>query len=139
MLSQFSQLFLEQTPVQPETFIYQEKGHFNYIRNHAPIVGSDFSICVAQKQGTFDDQDLIIIRGKKISALINDWENNKVLGLGCQCNLFHVYSKQLANSSRGTAIGIFCNLYPHLCVETVFPALNMTQSCYLDNININHK
>ena len=30
-----------------------------------------------------------------------------------------------------------CNLYPHLCLETVFPALKLTQNCYLPyNINI---
>ena len=35
------------------------------------------------------------------------------------------------------AAGTFCNLYPHLCLETVFPALKLTQNCYLHyNINI---
>ena len=30
-----------------------------------------------------------------------------------------------------------CNLYPHLCLETVFPALKLTQNFYLHyNINI---
>ena len=30
-----------------------------------------------------------------------------------------------------------CNLYPHLCLETVFPALKLTQNCYRPyNINI---
>ena len=40
--------------------------------------------------------------------------------------------------SRGTATaGRFCNLYPHLCLEIVFPALKLTQKCYLRyNINI---
>ena len=38
------------------------------------------------------------------------------------------------------ATGKFCNLYPHLCLETVFTALKLTQlptNCYLHyNINI---
>ena len=33
-----------------------------------------------QKLGIFEDQDLIIIRGKKVSALINDWENDVAYG-----------------------------------------------------------
>ena len=34
--------------------------------------------------------------------------------------------------SRGTArAGTFYNLYRHLCLETVFPALKPTQNCYL--------
>ena len=41
---------------------------------------SDFGICVAQKQGTFEDQDLIMTEIKKISALINDWENHITYG-----------------------------------------------------------
>ena len=32
--------------------------------------------------------------------------------------------------SRGTATaGTFCNLCPHLCLETVFPAFELTQNC----------
>ena len=32
---------------------------------------------------------------------------------------------------------MFCNLYPHLCLETLFPAVKLTQNCYLHyNINI---
>ena len=62
------------------------------------------------------------------------------LGPGCrQVRLVSCYMYiQLANGSRGTATaGIFCNLYPHLCLETVFPALKLTQNCYLHyNINI---
>ena len=68
------QTSLYQTPVQPETFIYQEKEQFNYIRTHTTFFGSDFRIYVAQKRA-FDDQDLITW-GKKISAMINDLENN---------------------------------------------------------------
>ena len=75
-------------------FIYQEKEHFNDIRTHTPFVGSDFSICVAQKQGKFEDQDLIIIRGKNISAaLINDWEKNKTKVLAASSIRFMLSSK----------------------------------------------
>ena len=49
----------------PETFIYLEKENFSYIRTHTPFFRSDFGICVSQKQGTFEDQDLIIIEVKK--------------------------------------------------------------------------
>ena len=94
MLSQFSQLLLQQTPVQLETFIYQEEEHFNYIRTCTPFVGSEFSICVAQKQGKFEDQDLIIIRGKKISAaLINDCENNKTKAFAASAIRFNAVQK----------------------------------------------
>ena len=72
-------MFLYQTPVQPETFIYQEEKHFSYIRTHTPFFESDFRICVAQKQGTFKDQDLILIE-VKIIALINGWKNNTAYG-----------------------------------------------------------
>ena len=37
----------------------------------------------------------------------------------------------------GTVTGKFCNLYPLLCLGTVFPALKLSQNCYLHyNINI---
>ena len=36
----------------------------------------------------------------------------------------------------GTATGKFCNLYPHLCLETVLPALKLTQNFYLHYNNI---
>ena len=71
--------------------------------------------------------------------MMNDWENNKAKALAASAIRFMLYSKQLANESRSTARGTFCNLYPHLCVETVFPAFKLTQNCYLHNININHK
>ena len=32
---------------------------YGYISSHTPFFGSDFHICVAQKQETFEDQDLI--------------------------------------------------------------------------------
>ena len=62
------------------------------------------------------------------------------LGLGCrQVGLVSCCMKiQLANGSRGAAAaGTFCNLYPHLCLETVFLILKQIQNCYLHyNINI---
>ena len=76
--------------------------------------------------------------GKRISALINDWENNIAYGknpsqarpfAAGKCASFHAVCKQLANGSRGTVTGKVCNLYPHLCFETVFPALKLTQNC----------
>ena len=140
------QLFLQQTPVQPETFFYHEKEHFSYIRTHTFFVGSDFGISVAQKQGTSEDQDLIIIRGKKISALINDWESNFEYGknlkaFAAKVIRFLQYIKQLANGTRATATRTFCNLNFLLSLQTFFPALKLTtQNIYLHyNMNINHK
>ena len=40
------------------------KNIFSYIRTHTPLFGPDFGIYVAQKQGTFEDQELIIIEVK---------------------------------------------------------------------------
>ena len=38
---------------------------------------------------------------------------------------------KIANASGAgdTATGKFWNLYPHLCLETLFPALKLTQNC----------
>ena len=62
------------------------------------------------------------------------------LDLGCrQARLVSCCIEiQLVNGSWGTATaGTFCDLYPHLCLETVFPALKLAQNCYLHyNINI---
>ena len=35
-----------------------------------------------------------------------------------------------------TGTGKFCNLYPPLSLETVFPALKLTQNCYLHDNNL---
>ena len=35
------------------------------LENHTSFLGSNVSICVTQKQGTFEDQDLIIVEVKK--------------------------------------------------------------------------
>ena len=53
-----------------------EKKHFSYIRTHT-LSGSDSGICVAQNQRTFENQGH---RGKKLFALINDWENDNAYG-----------------------------------------------------------
>lgn len=38
-----------------------EKEHFSYIRTHTPLFfGSNFGICVAENQGMFEDQGLIL-------------------------------------------------------------------------------
>ena len=52
-----------------------EKKSFSDIRTNTHFFGSDFGICVAQNQVTFEDQSFII-EIKKIFALINDWEND---------------------------------------------------------------
>ena len=55
------------------------------------------------------------------------------LGLGCrQVKLVSCCKRiKVANGSRGTAtVGTSCNLYPHLCLETVFPAYKLMQNCY---------
>ena len=74
-------------------------------------------------------------RGKKISALILDWENNIASGKNPSKTrpLLLAYTvKYLMGLQAGSAATRkFCNLYPHLCLETVFPALKLTQNCYL--------
>ena len=47
------------------------------IKDPYSLFGSDIGICVVQSQRTFEKQG-IITQVKKISALINDWENNIV-------------------------------------------------------------
>ena len=43
----------------------------------------------------------------------------------------------MCKGAGGAATGKVCNLYPHLCLEAVFPALKLTQNCYLHyNISI---
>ena len=85
-------IFLYQTPVMPETFFYLEKENLGYVRTHTPFFAlwTDFGICVAQKQGTCEDQDLIIIEiyyhlhlsmtGKMLSYM---GRIQAKLGLGC--------------------------------------------------------
>ena len=86
-------------------------------------------------------------RGKKISVLVNDWENNIAYGknrskartwllASAICFMLYVNS-QLMDLGATAKAGTFFNLYRHLCLETVFPALKPTQNCYLHyNINI---
>ena len=86
-------------------------------------------------------------RGKRISALVNDWENNIACGknpskarlwLLASAIRFMLYVDSQLMGLGGTAkAGTFFNLYCHLCLETVFPGLKLTQNCYLHyNINI---
>ena len=64
------------------------------------LFGSGIGICVAQSQRTFDNQGLIT---KKISALINDWENNiayweeskQSKALVGKCNSFHRWASKI--------------------------------------------
>ena len=83
------------------------------------------------------------------SALINDWENNIAYGknpskaspwLLASAIRFMLYVNNVlaSNGCRGTVTaGTFFNLYPDLCLKIVFPALKLTQNCYLHyNINI---
>ena len=55
-----------------------------------------------------------------------------------RCALFYTYFKQLVSLGAGwTATGTFWNLYSHLFLKRVFPALKLIQNCYLHyNINI---
>ena len=57
-----------------------EKKYFSSKRTHILIFGSDFGVYVAQNQRMFEDQSLFIERTKKLSALINDWENDNAYG-----------------------------------------------------------
>ena len=59
---------------------------------------------------------------------------------------FVPYCKLLVGLGTGsTATWKFCNLYQHLCFETIFPNLKMTENCYLqyifflENWQFNHR
>ena len=82
-------------------------------------------------------------RNKKTFVLINDWENFIGYGKNLRKAWAWLLSSairfilQIANGCRGRRLRHRKNLYPHLCLEAIFPALKLTQNCYLDyNINI---
>ena len=64
-------------------------------------------------------------------------------GFGCQQERFISYCKQLMCLGAGdTATGTFCNLYHHLCFETVFSALMKArglQNSQFSNSSVNQK
>ena len=73
------------------------------------------------------------------SPLINDWENFAYWGeseqsdqLATKFGLFQIQKRGL----RGIATsGRFGNFYLYLSLENVFPAIKLTQNCYI-NMNI---
>ena len=55
-------------------------------KNHTSFFGSNLSICVTQKQGTFEDQDLIIVEVKKSmigKRILHMGRVQAKLSLGC--------------------------------------------------------
>ena len=63
-------IFVSDTSIARNLHLLGERT-FSYIRTHTPFFGSDFGICVAQKQRTFEDQDLIIIEVKNKNICID--------------------------------------------------------------------
>ena len=76
------QIFLYQTPVQPETFNYLEKEHFSDIRTHTPFFALwvRFWYLCCLKTRNICGSGPYHHRGILSSALINDWENNIAYG-----------------------------------------------------------
>ena len=70
-------------------------------------------------------------------ALLNDWENIAYWKEYGQIEVlphkFGLSQIQLECLGRVTISRRFCNFVPHMA--TVFPALNLTQNCYI-NMNI---
>ena len=65
------------------------------------------------------------------------WEEskqNETLAAG-KSDLFHTVNSW-GLGPGGAATEKHWNLYPHLCFETVFPALKLNQNCYLHYIYI---
>ena len=92
--------------------------------------------CVTQRK--FENQGFIT-EVTKISALINDWENiiayweesKQSKALVDKCGSLHTKNGFWVWGVGSAAPEKLCNLYPHLSLETVFPALKLTQNCYL--------
>ena len=73
------------------------------------------------------------------SALINDWESFAYWGeyeqsdqLVTRFGLFQIQKRGLGGVATS---GKFCKFYLYLNLEIVFPAIKLTQNCYI-NINI---
>ena len=88
------------------------------LKDQCTIFESDISICVAQSQKTFGNQGLLT-EVKKISPLINDWENNIAYweeakqseALAGKCDSFHTVNSwwvwdQTAQPQENVAIYI---------------------------------
>ena len=64
--------------------------------------------------------------------IITYWEKSKHSeAFGWQVWFFPYCKKVVGLRAGSTVIGKCCNLYPHLCLETIFPALKITQNCFL--------
>ena len=46
-------------------------------------------------------------------------------------NKFGLFQLQLESLGEVKTPGKFCNYFPHLSFETVFPVLKLTQNCYI--------
>ena len=64
------------------------------------------------------------------SALINDWQNLADLESKALANKFGLSQIQLGGLGKSHNPRKFGNFFAHLNLETVFPALKLTQNCY---------
>ena len=128
-------IFLYQTPVMPETFFYLEKENLGYVRTHTPFFALwiRFRYLRCSKARNMWGPRPYHHRDKLSFALINDWENAIVYGK----NPSKARPRLLAIVIRLGAQPQPDSRSPHFYLETVFPALKLTQSCYLHyNVNI---
>ena len=74
-------------------------------------------------------------RGKKYIACWGESKQSEVVA--GKFDLFHNVNSGWVLGAGSAATGKFCNLYTHLFLETVFPAIRLTQNFYLQcNMNI---
>ena len=68
------------------------------------------------------------------SKISNIWDKSKqsqVLAAG-KCELFHAVCNQVANESMGRATTVTFSIFiPLFLLKTIFPALKLTENCYL--------
>ena len=87
-----------------------------------------------QSQRTFENQ-VLIIEVKKYVAYWGESKQSEVVA--GKFDLFHNVNSGWVLGGGSAATGKFCNLYTHLFLETVFPAIRLTQNFYLQcNMNI---
>ena len=100
------------------------------------VFGSDIGICVAQTSKSKNVWESgPYHRGKKYIACWGESKQSEVVA--GKFDLFHNVNSGWVLGAGSAATGKFCNLYTHLFLETVFPAIRLTQNFYLQcNMNI---
>ena len=105
---------------------------------HTFFIGSDMFVLLKES---------LRIKAIKIICIDNDSENiiaywkesKQNEALADKCDSFHTVNSWWVLGMGSAARGKTCNLFPHLCFETVLPALKLTQNCYLHYKHFFHK